>query len=165
LTYYTGAIFEVVATAGSIKSSIGGGGRYDNLTGIFGLPDVSGVGISFGLDRIYDVMEDLSLFPDSLQASTTRILCCYFDKSGQAYAINAAAQMRQAGIATEVYPDVVKKIGKQLDYANALNIPFAVIIGENEIKSGKPVLKNLTAGTQQELSLADIITHIQSHLV
>jgi histidyl-tRNA synthetase len=164
LTYYTGAIFEVVATAGSLKSSIGGGGRYDNLTGIFGLPDVSGVGISFGLDRIYDVMEDLSLFPDSLQASTTRTIFCYFDKSGQAYAINAAAQLRQAGIATEVYPDVVKKIGKQLDYANALNIPFAVIIGENEIKSGKPVLKNLTAGTQQELSLTDIITHIQSHL-
>ncbi len=161
LSYYTGAIFEVVATAGTLKSSIGGGGRYDNLTGIFGLPDVSGVGISFGLDRMYDVMEELNLFPDTLKACETKVLCCYFDKATQEYALRGAALLRANNIATEVYPDITKKIGKQLDYANALHIPYAVIIGENEMKSGKAVLKNLTKGTQHELSLEEIVHYLQ----
>lgn len=158
LSYYTGSIFEVVATQGTLKSSIGGGGRYDNLTGIFGLPNVSGVGISFGLDRIYDVMEELDLFPKNLNATETKVLFCYFDASSQAYALKAAAKVRNEGIAAEVYPDITKKIGKQLDYANALNIPYAVIIGDNEMTSGKLVIKDLKAGTQQELTI-DEITH------
>jgi histidyl-tRNA synthetase len=159
LSYYTGAIFEVVSTQGSLKSSIGGGGRYDNLTGIFGMPNISGVGISFGLDRIYDVMEELQLFPETLQGTTTRILICAMDQPTQSYCISILKQLRDAGIAAELYPDL-KKLGKQLDYANALNIPFAIIVGENEIKSGSLVLKNLSEGTQQELSIQQIITHV-----
>lgn len=156
LSYYTGAIFEVVSTEGSLKSSIGGGGRYDNLTGIFGLPNVSGVGISFGLDRIYDVMEELKLFPADLNATSTKVLICTFDQATQAYALAPLRQLRDAGIAAELYPDV-KKLGKQLDYANALQIPFAIIIGDNEMQSGKLVLKDLTKGTQQELSINEIV--------
>lgn len=159
LSYYTGAIFEVVSTQGSLKSSIGGGGRYDNLTGIFGMPNISGVGISFGLDRIYDVMEELQLFPETLQGTTTRILICAMDQPTQSYCISILKQLRDAGIAAELYPDL-KKLGKQLDYANALHIPFAIIVGENEIKSGSLVLKNLSEGTQQELSIQQIITHV-----
>lgn len=159
LSYYTGCIFEVVVTDErcSLKSSIGGGGRYDNLTGNFGLPDVSGVGISFGLDRIYDVMEELDLFPDDVKASDTRILFCYFDETGQQYCLPALAQLRHAGIAAEIYPDVVKKFGKQLDYANKLHIPFAAIAGENEMNENKFMLKDLTAGTQQLISIEEII--------
>lgn len=159
LSYYTGCIFEVVVTDErcSLKSSIGGGGRYDNLTGNFGLPSVSGVGISFGLDRIYDVMEELDLFPKDVKASDTRILFCYFDETGQQYCLPALAQLRHAGIAAEIYPDVVKKFGKQLDYANKLHIPFAAIAGENEMKEGKFMLKDLTAGTQQLISIEEII--------
>ncbi len=162
LSYYTGAIFEVVATEGSLTSSIGGGGRYDNLTGIFGMPNVSGVGISFGLDRIYDVMEELNLFPEEVQPSKTKVLFCYFDGKAQEYALKETSKVRSAGIAAEIYPDTTKKIGKQLDYANALKIPYAVIIGDNEMVSGKLVIKDLKAGTQQELTIKEIIQQLQS---
>jgi histidyl-tRNA synthetase len=159
LSYYTGCIFEVVSTEGSLRSSIGGGGRYDNLTGIFGLPGISGVGISFGLDRIYDVMEELQLFPSTLQATSTQVLICTFDSSSQQYALAPLKQLRNAGIASEIYPDL-KKLGKQLDYANALKIPYAVIIGDNEMTSGKLVLKNLSEGTQQEATIEEIIQQL-----
>jgi histidyl-tRNA synthetase len=117
------------------------------------------LGISFGLDRIYDVMEELQLFPETLQGTTTRILICAMDQPTQSYCISILKQLRDAGIAAELYPDL-KKLGKQLDYANALHIPFAIIVGENEIKSGSLVLKNLSEGTQQELSIQQIITHV-----
>ncbi len=156
LSYYTGCIFEVVSTEGSLKSSIGGGGRYDNLTGIFGLPNVSGVGISFGLDRIYDVMDELNLFPPTITSTHTKVLFCCFDSASQQYALSCLKKLRDENIASEIYPDL-KKIGKQLDYANALQIPYACIIGDNEMQSGKLVLKNLQSGTQQELSIDEII--------
>lgn len=148
LSYYTGCIFEVVSNDGTLKSSIGGGGRYDNLTGIFGLPNVSGVGISFGLDRIYDVMEELKLFPEQLRATSTQILFCHFDEATQLYCLPALKALRDAGIAAEVFPDN-KKLGKQLDYANALQIPFAAIAGETEMQQQVFTVKNLITGEQQ----------------
>lgn len=160
LSYYTGCILEVVATTGTLKSSIGGGGRYDNLTGIFGLPNVSGVGISFGLDRIYDVMEELNLFPESInRATATQILFCHFDEATQHYCLPALNQLRNAGIAAEVYPDVVKKkaIAKQLDYANALGIQYAAIAGETEMQNQVFNFKNLLTGEQSQKSISDII--------
>lgn len=159
LSYYTGCIFEVVSTEGSLKSSIGGGGRYDNLTGIFGLPNVSGVGISFGLDRIYDVIEELKLFPEGINATSTKVLICALDEQTQAYALGPLRILRDSGIAAELYPDV-KKLGKQLDYANALKIPYAIIIGDSEMQSGRLTLKNLNEGTQQELSIDAILERI-----
>ena len=161
LSYYTGSIFEVISTEGSLKSSIGGGGRYDNLTGIFGLPNVSGVGISFGLDRIYDVMEELNLFPPTIKSSNTKILFCCFDSASQQYALSCLKKLRDANIPSEIYPDI-KKVGKQLDYANALKIPFACIIGDNEMKTGKLVLKDLNSGTQQELLIDEILEKFSS---
>ncbi len=159
LSYYTGSIFEVVSTEGSLKSSIGGGGRYDNLTGIFGLPNVSGVGISFGLDRIYDVMEELNLFPPTIKSSNTKVLFCCFDNASQQYALGCLKKLRDANIPSEIYPDI-KKVGKQLDYANALKIPFACIVGENEMQTGKLVLKDLHLGTQENFSVDEIIKKI-----
>lgn len=159
LSYYTGCIFEVVSNDGTLKSSIGGGGRYDNLTGIFGLPNVSGVGISFGLDRIYDVMDELKLFPEQLRATSTQVLFCHFDEASQQYCLPAAKALRDKGIATEIYPDVVKKkaIAKQLDYANALQIPFAAIAGETEVEQGIFNLKNLVTGEQKAVTLTELI--------
>lgn len=147
LSYYTGCIFEITATSGSLRSSIGGGGRYDNLTGIFGLPDVSGVGISFGVDRIYDVMDELKLFPEQLKSTQTQVLFCHFNTDTQLYCLPVVKQLRDAGIAVEVFPDN-KKLGKQLEYANALQIPFAAIAGEDEMNSGHFNLKNLQSGEQ-----------------
>ncbi|MBC7383666.1 MAG: histidine--tRNA ligase [Bacteroidia bacterium] len=163
LSYYTGAIVEVQCTQGDFMASIGGGGRYDNLTGIFGLPDVSGVGISFGLDRIYLVMENLQKFPDYIKANHTKILFCYFDEPTQAFAFAATAKIREAGIAAEIYPDIVKKIGKQLEYANKLNIPFVGIVGSNEMESGKVVIKNLKEGTQEEMSIEKVIEKLKDN--
>ncbi len=160
LTYYTGAIVEVVANAGSFKPSIGGGGRYDNLTGIFGLPDVSGVGISFGLDRIYDVMEDLNLFPINLRKKETQLLFCHFDEATRIHALSLCAKARNNNIAAEVYPDVTKKIAKQLEYADKNQIRYAVIIGSNEMESGNYVRKDLSNGTQVALSAEEIYTNI-----
>ena len=156
LSYYTGCIFEVISNDGTLKSSIGGGGRYDNLTGIFGLPNVSGVGISFGLDRIYDVMEELKLFPEQLRATSTQVLFCHFDEATQLYCLPALKALRDAGIAAEVFPDN-KKLGKQLDYANALQIPFAAIAGETEMQQQVFTVKNLITGEQQTCTIQTLI--------
>jgi histidyl-tRNA synthetase len=160
LSYYTGAIVEVQSNLGSLKSSIGGGGRYDNLTGIFGLDGISGVGVSFGLDRIYDIMDELGLFPENLKGNDTQILFCYFDEECRTKAIELCANVREAGIAAEVYPEVTKKIGKQLDYANKLKIGFACIIGSNEIANNKFNLKNLVSGQQIEVSPDELIAQL-----
>ncbi|HLP33343.1 MAG TPA: histidine--tRNA ligase [Bacteroidia bacterium] len=161
LSYYTGCIVEVVANEGTLKSSIGGGGRYDNLTGVFGLQGVSGVGISFGLDRIYDILEELKRYPEEVNQPThTKVVFCCFDEASQLYATEALNKVRQAGIPAEVYPDL-KKIGKQLDYANALKIPFAIMIGGNERSSGILSFKDLNSGTQESLTLETIIEKLK----
>lgn len=160
LSYYTGCIVEVVNTTGSLKSSIGGGGRYDNLTGIFGLPGISGVGVSFGLDRIYDVIDELNLFPKDLNASSSRVLICCFDKEALTYGFGIAAQLRIKNLATEMYPEAAK-MKKQLGYADAKNIPFAIIIGTDEMQSGLLTFKNLATGEQQKLTPDQIINYLQ----
>jgi histidyl-tRNA synthetase len=162
LSYYTGCIFEVVALEGTLKSSIGGGGRYDNLTGIFGLDGVSGVGISFGLDRIYDVLEELNLFPKDTQGSHTKVLFCYFDEASQVYSLQGVTALRIAGIASQIYPDVVKKIGKQLDFANKLNIPFAAVAGTDEIAQQKYMFKDLNESKQELLSIEEMIERLKN---
>ncbi len=154
LSYYTGAIFEVKVNNVSI-GSISGGGRYDNLTGSFGLPGVSGVGFSFGVDRIYDVMEELGLFP-AQSATSTRVLLVAFDTEAQRYALPVLRQLRESGINSELYPDPVK-LKKQLDYANAKGIPYVVLIGSNEMATGQLALKDMAAGTQQSVGLTDLI--------
>ncbi|MDJ1503833.1 histidine--tRNA ligase [Xanthocytophaga agilis] len=154
LSYYTGAIFEVKAGGVQI-GSICGGGRYDNLTGAFGVPGLSGVGISFGVDRIYDVMEELSLFP-SKDTISTRLLITCFDKEAFTYALPVLAKVREAGINAEIYPDIAK-MKKQLDYADRKKVPFVVIIGSNEMATGRLALKNMTTGEQKSLSVEEII--------
>jgi histidyl-tRNA synthetase len=151
LNYYTGAIFEVKANDFAI-GSICGGGRYDNLTGIFGMPDVSGVGISFGADRIYDVMVGLNLFPENLTAATKVV----FVNLGEKEAIASLAlvnQLRHLGVSAELYPDSAK-MKKQMEYANRRQIPFVVIIGSNELEQGVATLKNMATGEQQTLPIA-----------
>lgn len=155
LNYYTGAIFEVKALDAQI-GSITGGGRYDNLTGIFGLPNVSGVGISFGADRIYDVLTELNLFPKTLQ-STTQILFAAFGDAELTYALKWAKELRQAGKAVEVYPDPAK-MKKQMSYADAKQIPFVAIVGGDEMVQNKVMLKNMTTGEQKLVTLEELCT-------
>ena len=155
LNYYTGAIFEVKALDAQI-GSITGGGRYDNLTGIFGLPNVSGVGISFGADRIYDVLTELDLFPKALQ-STTQILFAAFGEAELAYALKWAKELRQAGKAVEVYPEPAK-MKKQMSYADAKQIPFVAIVGGDEMAQNKVMLKNMTTGEQKLATLEELCT-------
>ena len=155
LNYYTGAIFEVKALDAQI-GSITGGGRYDNLTGIFGLPNVSGVGISFGADRIYDVLTELDLFPKTLQ-STTQILFAAFGDAELTYALKWAKELRQAGKAVEVYPEPAK-MKKQMSYADAKQIPFVAIVGGDEIAQNKVMLKNMTTGEQKLVTLEELCT-------
>lgn len=165
LNYYTGTIFEVKANAGTLTSSILGGGRYDDLTGIFGLPNMSGVGISFGIDRIYDVMDELKLFPESVgNVSTTTVLFTHFDEASQRYCLQLAAELRKNEIACEVYPDITKKIGKQFDYANKKNIPFVCTVGSNEIEKGVFAIKHMSTGNKQELGMSDMIHFIKTEL-
>ncbi len=162
LNYYTGTIFEVKTNEGTFTSSILGGGRYDDLTGIFGLPNMSGVGISFGVDRIYDVMEELNKFPETIsKISNTKVLFTHFDEATQHYCLQLAASLRQHSISCEVYPDVTKKLGKQFDYANKKNIPFVCTVGSNEMSSGVFALKNMTSGEQQQLSPEQIIEFLK----
>jgi histidyl-tRNA synthetase len=164
LTYYTGSIFEVKTTLGNFDSSILGGGRYDNLTGIFGLKDMSGVGISFGVDRIYDVMTESHLFPAKLtNESATRILFAHFDEATQLHCLQLAAELRKKNVSCEVYPDITKKTGKQFDYANKKEIPFVCTVGSNEIASQLYSLKNMATGEQRQLNLQDLITIIKKH--
>ena len=159
LNYYTGAIFEVSAPQGVTIGSIGGGGRYDDLTGIFGLKDVSGVGISFGLDRIYLVLEELELFPETASANT-EVLFFNFGNPEAIYAMKAIKQLRSNGISAELYPDTAtnqKKERKQLTYAERKGILYAVLIKEQDIKDNTYILKNMQTGDKQTLSLENLI--------
>ncbi len=154
LSYYTGCIFEVKIRNVSI-GSVSGGGRYDNLTQAFGdKTNLSGVGFSFGVDRIFDAMEELQLFPKEATIAS-KVLFCHFDKETFAYALQAAASLREQSISCEVYPDI-SKVKKQLEYANKKSIPFAVIIGSEEMQDGKLTLKNLETGEQQKVSIEQI---------
>ena len=159
LNYYTGAIFEVKALDVQI-GSITGGGRYDNLTGVFGLPGVSGVGISFGADRIFDVLNQLELYPKEA-VNETQLLFINFGEKEAAFAMQTLLQVRAAGIRAELFPDTCK-MKKQMSYANAHNIPFVALVGENELAEGKVTLKNMTTGEQQLLTPAELITAIKS---
>ena len=159
LSYYTGAIFEVKSNQGSLTSSISGGGRYDNLTGVFGLPGVSGVGISFGVDRLYDVLDELRLFPEE-SLTGTQVLFINFDRTTERQVLPLVAQVRQAGIAAELYPEPVK-LKKQFAYADKKGIPYAVVIGSNELASGDYSLKNLRTGEQEALTLTAIIERVK----
>ncbi len=157
LNYYTGAIFEVKALDVQI-GSITGGGRYDNLTGIFGMPGLSGVGISFGADRIFDVLNTLDLYPQEA-VHGTQLLFINFGDRETAYCLPIANEMRKAGIRTEVYPDK-SKMKKQMSYANAMNIPFVALAGDNEIQEGKITLKNMLTGDQQLVTPEEMINII-----
>ncbi len=159
LNYYTGAIFEVKANVGTLTSSICGGGRYDDLTGIFGLPNMSGVGISFGADRIYDVLNELNLFPESVAAST-KLLFVTFGEAEQNYCLPLLAMVRKAGINSEIYPDANAKMKKQMSYADDKKIPFVVIVGGDEMANGLLSLKNMTSGEQEKISIDDIINKL-----
>ena len=157
LNYYTGAIFEVKALD-TPMGSITGGGRYDNLTGIFGMPGLSGVGFSFGADRIFDVLNTLDLFPKEA-VHTTQVLFINFGEKETAYCIPLVAQLRKAGVRTEIYPDAAK-MKKQMSYANAKEIPFVVLVGENEMNTGKLTLKNMTTGEQTQVNIDELIEKV-----
>jgi len=159
LNYYTGAIFEVKAKDVAI-GSITGGGRYDNLTGIFGMPGLSGVGISFGADRIYDVLNTLDLYPQNATQGT-EVLFINFGETESDYCLPIASQVRAAGISVELYPDCAK-MKKQMAYANAKGIPFVLLAGESEISQGKVTLKNMLTGDQQLVSAEELIAKITS---
>ncbi|PYE81150.1 histidyl-tRNA synthetase [Winogradskyella epiphytica] len=155
LNYYTGAIFEVSAPEGVKMGSIGGGGRYDDLTGIFGLKDMSGVGISFGLDRIYLVLEELNLFPDTITASTKVLFINFGEKEAMA-CLQAVTKLRQEGIKAELYPDAAK-MKKQMNHANRRDIPFVVLVGEEELNSGVFTLKNMSSGEQHKVDFQALL--------
>nr|WP_294790517.1 histidine--tRNA ligase [uncultured Mucilaginibacter sp.] len=154
LNYYTGAIFEVKTNEAQM-GSIGGGGRYDDLTGMFGLKGLTGAGISFGADRIYDVMEELDLFPEDAGQASQVLICC-FDKEGELYALPLLQQLRAANISAELYP-AGAKIKKQLDYANSKHIPYVILIGSDEMQSGRLTVKDMLTGTQERLSAEEIV--------
>ncbi|MFD1095747.1 histidine--tRNA ligase [Salegentibacter chungangensis] len=159
LNYYTGAILEVSAPENVKMGSIGGGGRYDDLTGIFGLKDMSGVGISFGLDRIYLVLEELGLFPDTV-TENTKVLFINFGEKEALYAMKAVRQLRDSEVVAELYPDSAK-MNKQMKYANRREIPFVVLAGEAEMDEAKYTLKNMKSGEQQKLSLEELTSAIR----
>ena len=158
LNYYTGAIFEVKALDVQI-GSITGGGRYDNLTGIFGMPGLSGVGISFGADRIYDVLNQLDLYPKE-SVNATQLLFINFGEKETAYCLPHINKVRAQGIRAEIYPDAAK-MKKQMSYANAKQIPFVVLAGENEMAEGKLTLKNMETGEQQLLTVDEVIAKVK----
>ncbi|MCB0698673.1 MAG: histidine--tRNA ligase [Chitinophagales bacterium] len=158
LNYYTGVIVEVVCNAVKM-GSIGGGGRYDDLTGLFGLKNMSGVGVSFGIDRIYDVIEELNLFPEEV-ASGKQTLILNFGGEDERYALNILQQLRNAGVSAEIYPDSVK-FDKQMKYANKRNVTYVIIVGEEERKANKLSLKNFVTGEQELLSIEEAINIIQ----
>ena len=158
INYYTGAIFEVKALDVQI-GSITGGGRYDNLTGIFGMPGLSGVGISFGADRIFDVLNQLDLYPKET-ATATRLLFVNFGEAEAAYSLPILAQVRAAGISAEIYPDAVK-MKKQMSYANQKQIPYVAIVGETEMAQGKVMLKNMQSGEQQLLGPDELVAAVR----
>ena len=157
LNYYTGAIFEVKALD-TPMGSITGGGRYDNLTGIFGMPGLSGVGISFGADRIYDVLNTLELYPKEM-LSSTQILFINFGEKETAYCLPFIAEIRKSGIRAEIFPDKAK-MKRQMNYANAKNIPYVVFAGEDEIKKGKLMLKDMQSGEQKLVTAKELIASV-----
>jgi histidyl-tRNA synthetase len=158
LNYYTGAIFEVKAIDAEI-GSITGGGRYDNLTGVFGMDDISGVGISFGADRIFDVLNRLNLYPvGSLQ--TTQLLFVNFGEKEETFLLPLLAQIRAAGIRAELYPEAAK-MKKQMSYADIQRIPYVVLVGENEMAEGKMNLKNMSTGEQSLLTSDELIVRVR----
>lgn len=159
LNYYTGAIFEVSAPKQVQMGSIGGGGRYDDLTGIFGLRDVSGVGISFGLDRIYLVLEELNLFPETV-AKNIDVLFINFGETEALFCLKAIKQLRLNSVNAELYPDAAK-MKKQMNHANKRNIPFVVLVGEKELKSDSYTLKNMRSGEQETVTLKDLVSKFQ----
>ena len=157
LNYYTGSIIEV-KTNEVAMGSIGGGGRYDDLTGMFGLKGISGVGISFGADRIYDVLDELDLFP-SKSTISTQVLITNFDAKAEAYALPILQKLRDAGISAELYPNSAK-LKRQMTYADAKNIPFVILIGDTEIESGQLSLKNMESGEQTKVSKEELINFL-----
>mgnify|MGYP003115197585 CR=1 FL=1 len=159
LNYYTGAIFEVAPPSNVQMGSIGGGGRYDDLTGIFGLKDMSGVGISFGLDRIYIVLEELDLFPDTVTANTKVLFINFGDKEAL-YGLKAVQKLRDSGIAAELYPDSAK-MKKQMNYANKREIPFVVLAGEEEMNNKVYGFKDMVSGDQEKISLEAMIEKLK----
>ena len=159
LNYYTGAIFEVAAPKTVPMGSIGGGGRYDNLTGIFGLPNVSGVGISFGLDRIYLVLEELGLFPVTVTKNIDVLFINFGDKEAL-FCLKAIKKLRSAGIRSELYPDA-DKMKKQMNHANKRAIPFVVLVGEEEVSSNSFTLKNMVSGEQFKVSFDGMLQHLK----
>jgi histidyl-tRNA synthetase len=158
LNYYTGAIFEV-KTNEAAMGSIGGGGRYDDLTGMFGLRGLTGAGISFGADRIYDVMEELALFPAE-SSQTTKVLIICFDNEGEKYALPLLQSLRQQNISAELYP-AGAKLKKQMEYANNKQIPYTILIGSDEMQSGMLTFKDMVSGAQEKLGVADILERLQ----
>ena len=154
LNYYTGAIFEVKALDAAM-GSICGGGRYDNLTGIFGMPGVSGVGISFGADRIYDVMTELGLFPAGLEQAA-KVMFINFGQAEQAACVKIASRLRQEGISALVYPEA-SKMKKQMDYANRKQVPYVAFVGEEEVRTGKVTLKDMQSGEQRVLLVEELV--------
>jgi histidyl-tRNA synthetase len=154
LNYYTGIILEAVGPSSVKMGSIGGGGRYDDLTGLFGVKDIPGAGISFGIDRIYDVMEELSLFPENTESKTKAVFFNLGEKESEA-ALIMMQSLRDAEIACELYPDFVK-LDKQFKYAEAKRIPYAVIIGSRELEGQTCIVKTLATGIQQNMPLSDL---------
>jgi len=159
LNYYTGCIFEV-KTNEVAMGSIGGGGRYDDLTGMFGLKGLTGVGVSFGADRIYDVLQELNLFPVSA-AEGTRILISNFDAEAESYALPLVQRLRENGISAELYPSAAK-LKKQLSYADAKSIPYVILIGSDEMNNAELTLKDMVSGDQQKLTIDAIINLLQA---
>lgn len=159
LNYYTGIIIEIGAPEGVKMGSIGGGGRYDDLTGIFGLKNMSGVGISFGLDRIYLVMEELDLFPEAITGGSDVLFINFGDKEAL-YALKAVMSLRENGVKAELYPDQVR-MGKQMGYADRRKIPFTVLAGEKEMEKNVFTLKNMNSGDQQTLGLEELIAEVK----
>jgi histidyl-tRNA synthetase len=159
LHYYTGTIIEVKATDAEI-GSICGGGRYDDLTGIFGLKNISGVGISFGADRIYDVMAQLNLFPEDTAASSGILFANFGEKESQ-YCLTLLTKLHEKGISAELYPDAVK-LNKQLSYANARHIPYVILAGENEISNGMLTVKDMVTGEQHKVKPSELADWISN---
>ena len=157
LNYYTGCIFEVKALDVQI-GSITGGGRYDNLTGIFGMPGLSGVGISFGADRIYDVLNQLDLYPENA-IQGAQVLFINFGQAEAAYCLKAATRLRRAGVRTEIYPDCAK-MKKQMSYANTTGVPYVALVGENEMNSDVITLKDMATGQQTQVTVDELIAKL-----
>lgn len=159
LDYYTGCIFEALIPDSGM-GSVSGGGRYDDLTGVFGLKDVSGVGISFGIDRLYEIMEGQQKWPDNLHVNDS-VLICHFDKATQLYGVKLASKLRTENIKTIVFPDD-KRINKQFDFANKIGVRFAIVIGESEMNTESVTIKNLQAGEQVTLSFDEAINYLRN---